>query len=80
MKDSPIYTIKLPPQPYKFLEGVGFVSENEELGRSGFESLKISAHADGGPRSPSAHAGPFARHPISSQKSYLKFQNPRTKT
>ena len=39
MKDSPIYNIKLPPQPYKFLEGVGFVSDNEELGRSGFEPL-----------------------------------------
>ena len=32
---------------------------------------KISAHADGGPRSPSAHAGPFARPPISMSGNFL---------
>ena len=31
----------------------------------------ISAHADGGPRSPSAHAGPFARPPISMSGNFL---------
>ena len=39
IQDSPIFNIKLPPQPYKFLQGVGFVSEKQELGRSGLESL-----------------------------------------
>ena len=32
---------------------------------------KISAHADGGPRSPSAHSGPFARPPISMSGNFL---------
>ena len=32
---------------------------------------KISAHADGGPRSPSAHAGLFARPPISMSGNFL---------
>ena len=30
-----------------------------------------SAHADGGPRSPSAHAGPFVRPPISMSGNFL---------
>ena len=33
--------------------------------------ILISAHADGGPRSPSAHAGPFARPPISMSGNFL---------
>ena len=32
---------------------------------------EISAHTDGGPRSPSAHAGPFARPPISMSGNFL---------
>ena len=35
------------------------------------QKVKISAHADGGPRSPSAHAGPFARPPISMRGNFL---------
>ena len=31
----------------------------------------ISTHVDGGPRSPSAHAGPFARPPISTSGNFL---------
>ena len=30
----------------------------------------ISAHADGGPRSPTAHAGPFARHPHQHERKF----------
>ena len=33
-------------------------------GKQAVASIIISAHADGGPRSPSAHAGPFALPPI----------------
>ncbi len=43
--------------------------EKEKKGKSFNE--KISAHADGGPRSPSAHAGPFARPPISMSGNFL---------
>ena len=32
---------------------------------------RISAHADGGPHSLSAHAGPFARPPISMRGNFL---------
>ena len=44
MKESQIFNIKLPPEPYKFLEGVGFVSENKGykgpmLGRHNFQSF-----------------------------------------
>ena len=48
MKDSEIFTIKIPAEPYKFKEGLGFVSENN-LGRAdilsalkGFKSDKNS--------------------------------------
>ena len=41
------------------------------LGLKGLESGTISAHADGGPRSPSAHAGPFAHPPISMSGNFL---------
>ena len=34
-------------------------------------NLLISAQADGGPRSPSAHAGPFACPPISMSGNFL---------
>ena len=48
MKDSEIFTIKIPAEPYKYKEGLGFVSENN-LGRAdilaalkGFKSDKNS--------------------------------------
>ena len=37
----------------------------------GGNASRNSAYADGGPRSPSAHAGPFARPPISISGNFL---------
>jgi len=50
MKESKIYNIKLPPEPYKFLEGVGYMSGVREglLARSGLQSfiqqLKVNSN------------------------------------
>merc|ERR1711881_164066 len=39
MKESTIYNIKLPPEPYKFLAGMGFVSENTNFARTALQSI-----------------------------------------
>ena len=45
------------------------LNNSENIGEE--RESTISAHADGGPRSPSAHAGPFARPPISMRGNFL---------
>ena len=52
---------------------VTFGSKSSDIFRNllNEKPIQISAHADGGPRSPSAHVGPFAHSPISMSGNFL---------
>lgn len=61
--NSPIYYIRLPPQPYMFVPGLGYVSQPAPSAMSQFVNLPVSFVANGKPNSIYQWSGAFPAFP-----------------
>lgn len=76
--NSPIYYIRLPPQPYMFVPGFGYVSQNAPSSVSQLVNLPMPFVANGKPSNIYQWSGSFQSFPTPSQpaNSFPSFPSP----